>query len=422
MLDIGKMQLTLESRSSKVLYFKEDDIWFEAKPLLLYLDYSSTNVSQTLGLVRDKNKKSLKELLDTRGTPKMVDLSKSTPGYNELKASYVNEPGLYSLIFRSTKRQAQEFQDWVYEDVLTKLRQHGSYALSGGAHSSTPQSWVGGDLTRAPNTSGALDLERRADGDRMLHDIENGVGGRGSEHQASMSQRSLPEPSVTWKELGARREEEPAARGILESFLTVEEPGSRALQRRAWSSKPPIRFRKLAEGALHTAREALGCQASWPMQDGNEEPDKKKTKRSVPPEHPELDLPPSDAKEEVLLRVSEVMREAFVWEPVWKVYLSDLSNRMLQIKCEATDGAFSDRRPQLVAGALEVQVHKYTKPDDWPVACRALEDTKHLYEKRIREFLEEAFFGADLYDETLSRACAEAASRIAAKLRTQVGR
>jgi len=31
-LDIGKMQLTLESRSAKVLYFKEDDIWFEAKP------------------------------------------------------------------------------------------------------------------------------------------------------------------------------------------------------------------------------------------------------------------------------------------------------------------------------------------------------------------------------------------------------
>ena len=85
-------------------------------------------------------------------------------------------------------------------------------------------------------------------------------------------------------------------------------------------------------------------------------------------------------------------------------------------------GAFADRRPQLVAGALEVQVHKYTKPDDWPVACRALEDTKHLYEKRIRELLEEAFFGAELYDETLWRSCTEAASRIAAKLRTQVGR
>ena len=118
----------------------------------MYLDYSSTNVSQTLGLVRDKNKKSLKELLDTRGTPKMGDLSdKSPPGYNELKTSYVNEPGLYSLIFRSTKKQAQEFQDWVYEDVLTKLRQHGSYALSGSLQSSMTQSWVGGDLRLALN-------------------------------------------------------------------------------------------------------------------------------------------------------------------------------------------------------------------------------------------------------------------------------
>jgi len=39
----------------------------------------------------------------------------------------------------------------VYEDVLTKLRHHGSYALSGGAQSSTPQSWVGGDLRLALN-------------------------------------------------------------------------------------------------------------------------------------------------------------------------------------------------------------------------------------------------------------------------------
>ena len=69
-LDVEKMQLKLEARVAKVMYFKEDDIWFEAKPLVLYLEYSSTNVTQTLGLVKEKNKKSLKELLETRGQPK----------------------------------------------------------------------------------------------------------------------------------------------------------------------------------------------------------------------------------------------------------------------------------------------------------------------------------------------------------------
>ncbi len=239
-----------------------------------------------------------------------------------------------------------------------------------------------------------------------------------------MHQKNLPEPSVTWRELGAKREKEPAARGILESFLTIEEPGSHALQRRAWSLRPPNRFRTLAEGALHTAREALRSRVSWPIQDGPEDPERKRRRETPPQEQPEPDLLPSeDAQEDaVLLKVSEVMREAGVWEPVWKVYQSDLSNRMLQIKCEVTDGTFSERRPQLVAGgAVEVQVHKYTKPYDWPVACRALADTKSLYEKRLRELLEEAFVKAELYDGTLGRACAEAASKMAAQLCVQVG-
>ena len=132
-LDVEKMQLKLEARVAKVMYFKEDDIWFEAKPLVLYLEYSSTNVTQTLGLVKEKNKKSLKELLETRGQPKGGVLSDKSPGSNELKALYINEPGLYSLIFRSTKKQAQEFQDWVYEEVLTALRRRGSYQVPGSA-------------------------------------------------------------------------------------------------------------------------------------------------------------------------------------------------------------------------------------------------------------------------------------------------
>ncbi|NDH86472.1 hypothetical protein EBY67_05390, partial [bacterium] len=111
----------------------------------MYLEYSSTNVTQTLGLVKDKNKKSLKELLNSRGQPKWGDLSdKSPPGHNDLKALYVNEPGTYSLIFRSTKKQAQDFQDWVYEDVLTALRRHGSYKI--GDQANALRTWLDGDF------------------------------------------------------------------------------------------------------------------------------------------------------------------------------------------------------------------------------------------------------------------------------------
>lgn len=44
-------------------------------------------------------------------------------------ALYVSEPGLYALIFRSKTVQAQKFQDWVFEEVLPKLRASGSYTI-----------------------------------------------------------------------------------------------------------------------------------------------------------------------------------------------------------------------------------------------------------------------------------------------------
>ena len=91
MLDVEKMQMKLDERIGKVLYFKEDDIWFEAKPVILYLEYNSTHVTQTLSIVREKNKKNSKEPLDAKGQPKWVDLSgRSTPGYHDLKALYIS--------------------------------------------------------------------------------------------------------------------------------------------------------------------------------------------------------------------------------------------------------------------------------------------------------------------------------------------
>lgn len=41
--------------------------------------------------------------------------------------TYVTEPGLYRLIFKSRKAEAQVFQDWVCEEVLPAIRRTGSY-------------------------------------------------------------------------------------------------------------------------------------------------------------------------------------------------------------------------------------------------------------------------------------------------------
>lgn len=41
--------------------------------------------------------------------------------------NYVSEPGLYQLIFKSKTELAEQFQDWVFEEVLPKLRSQGYY-------------------------------------------------------------------------------------------------------------------------------------------------------------------------------------------------------------------------------------------------------------------------------------------------------
>lgn len=42
-------------------------------------------------------------------------------------ATFINEPNLYKVIFQSRKAEAEQFQDWVYEEVLPQIRQTGKY-------------------------------------------------------------------------------------------------------------------------------------------------------------------------------------------------------------------------------------------------------------------------------------------------------
>lgn len=46
------------------------------------------------------------------------------------EVSFINEPNLYRLIFRSNKPAAVQFGNWVYEEVLPTIRKTGSYGVS----------------------------------------------------------------------------------------------------------------------------------------------------------------------------------------------------------------------------------------------------------------------------------------------------
>jgi prophage antirepressor-like protein len=72
--------------------------------------------------VDDEHKKSLKDLgvLDS-STPKI--------SHNQGQMSYINEAGLYSLIFACKLPLAKLFRKWVMEEVLPSIRKTGQYKL-----------------------------------------------------------------------------------------------------------------------------------------------------------------------------------------------------------------------------------------------------------------------------------------------------
>lgn len=50
----------------------------------------------------------------------------NTPGGTQ-KMTCINEPGLYKLVMRSDKPEAQAFQNWIASEVLPSIRKHGMY-------------------------------------------------------------------------------------------------------------------------------------------------------------------------------------------------------------------------------------------------------------------------------------------------------
>ena len=75
------------------------------------------------------------------------------------------------------------------------------------------------------------------------------------------------------------------------------------------------------------------------------------------------------------------------------------------------------RRAETAQGLIHVLVHKYRKSSDWPLAWTALQRTRDLYEKRVREALDEMFHLAGQPEETIGRSSTDLARGIAARLR-----
>jgi len=93
--------------------------------------------------------------------------------------SIVNEAGLYRLVFKSRKPEAERFKTWVFEEVLPSIRKYGFYRAS------LPKIWPhrGKELTwgECVNKKGERSWERwekgEKSGDRALEKWMNGENG-----------------------------------------------------------------------------------------------------------------------------------------------------------------------------------------------------------------------------------------------------
>ena len=98
--------------------------WFNGKDVSDILGY--VNSRQTLSdHIRDKHKASLSIIIDKSGSHETIQLNK-----NNLKAIYINEAGLYCLIMKSKMKEAERFQDYVFEEVLPSIRKNGYFVSS----------------------------------------------------------------------------------------------------------------------------------------------------------------------------------------------------------------------------------------------------------------------------------------------------
>lgn len=101
--------LRFEEREVRMI-IKDGEPWWVAKDVCDILGISNA---------RDAVAKNLKP------NEKGVDTIYTLGGNQE--TVMVNEPGLFRLIFKSRKPEAERFQDWVYHEVLPSIRQKGSW-------------------------------------------------------------------------------------------------------------------------------------------------------------------------------------------------------------------------------------------------------------------------------------------------------
>jgi prophage antirepressor-like protein len=110
-----------EFQTKQITMIKDDDmnVWFKGRDVAQVLEYADAKQAIRKG-VPEKYKKKMCELVGCLG---------DAPTKTQSHTIFINEAGLYKLVFRSNKKEAEEFTDWIAESVLPSIRKTGSYTM-----------------------------------------------------------------------------------------------------------------------------------------------------------------------------------------------------------------------------------------------------------------------------------------------------
>ena len=89
--------------------------------------FAAVDVAKVLGIKKVRN--TIANFLDNEKMTVHIMGGHSEKRGGARSLVFINEPGLYRLIFMSRKPEAKKFQDWVYHEVLPSIRKNGYYVL-----------------------------------------------------------------------------------------------------------------------------------------------------------------------------------------------------------------------------------------------------------------------------------------------------
>ena len=106
--------ITFENKKIVIIIDNNNLIWFNAKQICLSLEYKETN-------------KAITKNVDKEDQIQLKNMDINFTVHQQPCSIYINETGLYSLLFSSRTKKAKKFIRWIKKDVLPLIRQNNIY-------------------------------------------------------------------------------------------------------------------------------------------------------------------------------------------------------------------------------------------------------------------------------------------------------